>query len=318
MSDTPPFFAITGSTPAIGAAVLLVGRPTCPFCVTEGDGGDPDAWGAEINHETLKTLNTDVEITITISGTFNTNKRRVLITESGDAAGCARRQETVDGITASTTFSFVDTVALPKWGRYMIADFNGTLAQSGTGSVTGSPQTDPASIEETVATTALCGSTGCTVGELPNTDDSASRDLLTSWGAGLYVENVCRKENTETYRYEFKYENFVQFSSGAVPIGVSDSVSVFLYTGTFDEARMTLGNIAPPLPLPSGYVLTGEATVGTIRGVDIKARYVVFSHDHTASTEEGIESECPSPFYSLDVTTGSTVGTITVVVEETP
>lgn len=307
MSDTPPFFTLTGDTPGIGAPVLLVGRPTVPLRILEADGGDPEGWSGAISHTTLKTWNQEIQLTVTISGTFSTNRERIYIVESGDAASCARKVTETTGTSASTEFSFVDTITIPKHSRLAIADTRGTVGNGASGSVSSTSQTDNAVLQDKAVSTALCGSSGCTSGDLPNYDNGGTYDMVTEWGPGTYLETVARKENTETYRYKFEYHNFVTFQSGAIPVGINDRVEVFIYTGVFHENRYNP-------TIPDGYSLSEEATVGTVRGATLKARYLAFDHNHAQSIIAGTAGLCPVPLYSSDVTTGNTVGTITAVV----
>lgn len=307
MSKTPPFLAITGDTPEIGAPVLLVGRPTVPLRVLEADGGDPEGWSGAISHTQLKTWNKELKLTVTISGTFSTNRERIYTTESGDAASCARKIVETTGRNGSTSFSFVDTITIQPHPRLTLANYKGFLSNGTLGSVESTSKTDLVTVQDKSVSTALCGSSGCLPVQLPNYDHGDTYDVVTEWGAGIYIETVARKENTETYRLRFDYTNFVTVSSPEIGPGINELLGLFIYTGTFHEDRYSP-------EIPDGYTLSGEVTVGTIRGVSLKARYLTFDHNHAQSIIAGTPGLCPLPNYSSDVTTGKTTGTITASV----
>lgn len=310
MSDTPPFFALSGSTPAIGAGVLLVGRPTVPI-YSEAD-SDPIAWFAEIEHPELITVNQPRTISVTLSGSFSTDKERIIITESGDAADCAKRVVETTGTHAETEFSVVDTLSTVA-KRYAIADYKGHLPLGLTGSVSEPFQEDDVNVQDSSVATALCGSSGCLVGELPNFDNGSTETLTTGWGPGLVIERVARKAGEEIYLYQFQYQNIISVSGA----GISEQMGVIIYTGTFSDERIDL-TMWPFLPdsYPEGYTLSEEATAGTLLGAPLKARYLAFNHSHEDSSTSGTENLCPLPDYFSDVTTGSTSGTVTASVSE--
>lgn len=306
MSDLPPWFAEGSNALAIGASVLPVGRHTCPSCQAESDGGDPESWSEAVTHAQLITLNEPLNVTVTISGTFDVDWERIEITESGDAASCAKKITHTTGRSGTVEFEFPNSLSIPRMECLPIATGIGVLANVAS-EVAGAPQTDSLAITDNVTGAAICSSTGCTSGDFGeyNHDSTGVLEAENVDGA-FFAEKFCRT-GENSYRYTFTGEARVTLSEGGY-------VKAYLYAGAFDWARW--GGEPAELSDPE-YSFTAEEdadAVGAVRGVAIKARYLTFIHDHAASIVSGSPNNCPFPAYSSDVTTGTTTGTISVLI----
>jgi hypothetical protein len=298
----PPFLENFGTS---DGEVLPVGKWTCPYCLPSGSGGDPSDWSVSATHAQLLTLQEPNVVTFTISGTHETDWERTEITESGDQASCAKRIEKHTGVTGVVEYEFVSTPGSAAKTCLGLADGTGSLGET-TGSTPEDQQADVTVVTDNQTGSALCGSTGCVAGDYGAYNDDDAGEITADTLGASYSEKFCR-DTIGTYRYTFTGEVTVTGIAG--PSGPAMSVRALLYTGTFDEDRWGI-----TLPIDPEFTLSGETTVGTVRGASIKCKYISFSVDHADSTIVGTAGQCPLPSFSSDVTVGTTTGTITVTV----
>lgn len=297
----PPFLYFTSpGAPHPDALVLNVGKWTVPRYQTEAEGGEPEHHFVVMTHAQLMSFNSDSTVHFRIKGTLERNWDATEITESGSAATCAKRVQRLTGEHVTLAFDLNVACFVPKMHSLALASNYGNLGTS-ISAVAPEPQEDNMDVVDVISSYAICGSTGCTSGDLPNEDNSSTSVFSASVDFGGF-ESVSK--DGSVYRYKFNFVAVVSHSA-------DETVYALLYTGSYREELW--GLIGAPIPLPSGFEMSDEQSAGSIRGIPVNCRYITYVHPQDESFSTGSEGNCPTPGYNSFDKTGEFRSTVEIL-----